>query len=458
MKELKDNKELFENKSVPKAVWTLALPTMLSMLVMVAYNLADTFFVGQTNDQAQVAAVSLVMPIFLMLMAFGNLFGIGGGAAISRFLGADRKDDVKHVSSFCFYGAIVAGVVVGGLALIFMPQIIPLTGATPNSYQYVEEYLTYLAMGAPFIVLSNAFGNIVRSDGSAKQAMFGMMLGTVVNIVLDPILILWLDMGVVGAAVATVIGNIASSVFYIALLCKKSSQLSLRLKDFTMKHRIATQVLAIGVPASLNNILMSVASIIFNVFLSQYGDAPIAAMGIAMKSNMLLIMMLMGLTMGAQPLIGYNYGAHNYDRMKKVIRYIMFVGVCIGGVLMAFYLTFSEQIVSAFINDAEVIAYGSQMVKVQATTSCILPIMFVTMTALQSMSRAKSSLILSVCRQGLVFIPSAFFANLLWGLDGLIWAQPIADTFSVILSLVLLIAVFKKLNNRNSGDAVEIIK
>ncbi len=454
MKSTSKNQELFENTPISKAVWTLALPTMASMLVTLAYNLADTFFVGQTNDQAQVAAVSLVMPVFLMMMAFGNLFGIGGGSAISRFLGAQQYDDVKHVSSFCFYGAIISGIIVGGLALIFMPQIIPLTGATPSTYHYVEQYLSYIAIGAPFIIISNAFGNIVRSDGSAKQAMIGMMLGTVVNIVLDPIMILWMDMGVIGAAVATVIGNIVGTIYYIVLLSKKSNSLSLKLKDFTMKNKIPSQVLSIGIPASLNNILMSVASIIFNVFLSQYGDAPIAAMGIAMKSNMLLIMLLMGLTMGAQPLIGYNYGAKNFDRMKKVVRYIILVGIGIGAVLMVAYLTWAEPIVSAFIKDSEVITYGTKMVRVQASTSFILPVMFVAMSALQSMGRAISSLILSICRQGLVFIPCAFFADILWGLDGLIWAQPIADVFSVILSSILLVLVFRTLTKEKVADHI----
>lgn len=437
-------KDLFESAPVGKAVWTLALPTIASMLVTVFYNLADTFFVGQTGDKSQVAAVSLVMPLFLILMAFGNLYGIGGGSAISRFIGAKKYDDVKHVSSFCFYGSIVTGIILGAVSLLFMSQIVPLTGATESTYQYIEDYITIIAIGAPFIIMSAAFGNIVRSDGSALNAMIGMMIGTVVNIVLDPIMILVLGMGVKGAALATIIGNIAATVFYIILLFKPSNSLSLRIKDFKFSGHIASNVYSIGVPACLNNILMAIASIIYNVFLTDYGDAPVAAMGIAMKVSMLTVMMLMGLTMGAQPIIGYNYGSGNVTRLKKVTRYTMITGIIIGVVISTFFLVFAQPIVTVFIDDAEVIMYGTKMLRIQASTGTLLGIMFVSMSTLQAMGKAVASLLLSICRQGLAFIPAAIIANKLFQLDGLIWAQPIADMFSIILSAVLLSVVLYK--------------
>lgn len=452
---MEPNKELFENKPISKAVWTLALPTIASMLVTVFYNLADTYFVGQTQDKAQVAAVSLVMPLFLILMAFGNLFGIGGSSAISRYIGAKRYEDVKHISSFCFYGSIVIGVLLGGFTLIFMHQIVPLTGATPGTYDYVVDYLTYIAMGAPFVILSSAFGNIVRSDGSALKAMIGMMIGTVVNIILDPIMILSMNMGVKGAAIATIIGNIAATVYYIILLCSSSNSLSLRIRDFKIKGQIATAVFAIGIPASLNNILMSFASIIYNVFLSSYGDSPIAGMGIAMKVNSLTIMLLLGLTMGAQPIIGYNYGSGNYKRMKKAISYTMVIAIIIGIVVSCLFLAFAEPIVTVFIDDAEVVAYGSKMLRIQAITGTLLGIMFVSMSSLQAMGKAVSSLVLSVCRQGLAFVPAAIILNIAFKLDGLIWAQPVSDAFSIVLSSILLVVTLKKLKVKTEQNAMQ---
>ncbi|WP_317853691.1 MATE family efflux transporter [Chakrabartyella piscis] len=436
--------DLFENQPISKSVWTLALPTIASMMVMLFYNLADTFFVGQTGDAMQVAAVSLTMPIFMLFIALGNLFGIGGSSAISRYLGAKRTDDIKHVSSFCFYGALGAGLLIGVLGLIFMETVVLLTGATEATYAYVYEYLTYLAFGAPFIVLANAYGNVVRSVGLVKEAMIGMMIGTIVNIVLDPIMILTLDMGVIGAAVATVIGNVIASIYYVILLQKGKSVLSIQPKDFTLQGKIVSDVFKIGTPASLNNLLMSIASLIYNVFLSGYGDIPVAAMGIALKANMLLIMLYLGLTMGAQPLIGYNYGAGNYTRMKQVIKYIITVALSMGVVIASIYFVTAETIVSVFINDAEVIAYGTIMLRAQAVSGCLLGIMFVSMSTLQSMGKAMASLVLSVSRQGLLFIPTIFIVNYLFGLDGLIWAQPVADCISIVVAIILLTVTLKQ--------------
>lgn len=443
--------EIFENPSISKSVWTLALPTIASMMVMLFYNLADTFFVGQTGDAMQVAAVSLTMPIFLLFIALGNLFGIGGSSAISRYLGAKRMDEIKNASSFCFYGALVAGLILGMLGIVFMDVLVPLIGATEATHDYVYEYLTYLAFGAPFIVLANAYGNVVRSIGLAKEAMVGMMIGTIVNIVLDPIMILAMDMGVIGAAVATVIGNIIAAIYYVVLLWKGKTALSIRFVDCKLKGKLVGDVLKIGVPASLNNFLMSIANIIYNVFLSGYGDIPVAAMGIALKANMLLIMLYLGLTMGVQPLIGYNFGSKNYDRMKQIIKYVMTVALTMGVIIGVIYLFAAGNIVSIFIHDEAVISYGTTMLRAQTVSGCFLGVLFVSMSTLQSMGKAGTSLILSVSRQGLLFIPSILITNYLFGLDGLIWAQPVADVISIVLSIVLLGYTYKKLHQEQNG-------
>lgn len=441
----KNHQDLFETTPIPTAVRTLAIPTTTAMLVNLFYNLADTFFVGQTNDAMQVAAVSLTMPIFLILLAFGNLYGLGGGATISRFLGSGRTDDIKHVSSFAFYASLVTGVIVGGLALLFMDVFVPLMGTTENTYHYVYQYMTYLAFGFPFIILSNCYANIVRSVGFAKEAMVGMMIGTVTNIILDPIMIFLLDMGVVGAAVATVIGNVAASLYYILLLRNGKSSLSIHPKDFSAKSYIITNVLKIGIPAALNNFLFSISNIIYNVFLSSYGEAPIAAMGIANKCNMLMVMLYLGITMGSQPLIGYAFGAQNFTRMKGTIKYISIVVVCLGAMGTLFFMVCAEPIVSVFIDDSDVISYGTTMLRNLSTTAIPLGIIFVSMSTLQAMGKAIPSLLLSVSRQGLVFIPVAILANQFFGLSGLVWAQPVSDAVSVLFSAILLIFALKKL-------------
>ena len=218
-------------------------------------------------------------------------------------------DRARNLSSFCCYGSIGLGIIVAALFIAGMDLILKLIGASANTIEYARQYLTYISFGGPFIIFATAFGNILRGEGAARESMIGNLIGTVVNIVLDPVMILGLGWGVTGAAIATVIGNIAASAFYLVYFLRKKSSLSIKLKDFKMGERIASGVASIGIPASLNNILMSFANIILNLALVGYGDTPVAAMGVAMKSNMLVVLLQIGLCAGIQPLIGYNYGA-----------------------------------------------------------------------------------------------------------------------------------------------------
>ena len=316
---MKTNTDLFEKVPVPKAVATMAVPTMISMLVVVIYNMADTFFIGQTQDPLQVAAVSLATPVFMIFMALGNLFGIGGSSAISRALGEKHKERAWHISSFCCYGALGLGVIVAIFSVLGMEVILRLIGASENTIGFARKYLLIISIGAPTILFSTAFANILRGEGAARESMVGNLLGTIVNIVLDPVMILMLGWGVTGAALATIIGNIAACLFYLQYFLRKKSTLTISLKYFKIGGGIARGVVAIGIPASLNNILMSFANIVLNQALVGYGDTPVAAMGVALKSNMLVVLLQIGLCVGIQPLIGYNYGAGNKKRLMQVI-------------------------------------------------------------------------------------------------------------------------------------------
>ena len=315
---MNSNRDLFEKASVPKAVALMAIPTIVTMLVVVIYNMADTFFIGQTGDALQVAAVSLATPVFMVFMALGNLFGIGGSSAISRALGEKNEQRARQISAFCCYGSLGVGILMTLIFILFMDGILKMIGASPATIDYARQYLTFVAIGAPFVMFGTAYGNIVRGEGAAKESMIGNLIGTITNIILDPIMILWLGWGVSGAAVATVLGNVAACIFYLYyLLHKKETVLSIKPSDFQWKNRIASGVFSIGIPASLNNILMSCANILLNKVLISYGDTPVAAMGIAMKANMIVILLQIGLCAGIQPLIGYNYGARNVKRLKK---------------------------------------------------------------------------------------------------------------------------------------------
>lgn len=445
---MNDNKALFEDAPVSKAVATMAIPTIISMLVVVIYNMADTFFIGKTDDAMQVAAVSLATPVFMVFMALGNLFGIGGSSAISRALGEKKLARARNLSAFCCYGSLGLGVIVAALFLLGMDVILKLIGSSENTYQFAKAYLTYISFGGPFIMFGTAYGNILRGEGAAKESMIGNMIGTVTNIVLDPVMILGFGWGVTGAAVATVIGNIAACLYYLLYFLQKKSSLSIRLKDLRMGEGIAAGVMAIGIPASLNNILMSCANIVLNNVLARYGDNPVAAMGVAMKANMLVVLLQIGLCAGIQPLIGYNYGARNRKRLKQVFRFTGLCAVLMGTVLTVLMVAAREAVIRAFINDSQVVDYGISMVIALQLTGPAIGILFLCINTIQGMGKALPSLVLTVCRQGLVFIPLVFILDKLFGLDGVIYAQAVADVISILLAVAICLMIFKSLDKQ----------
>ena len=445
---MKTNTDLFEKAPVPKAVATMAVPTMISMLVVVIYNMADTFFIGQTKDPLQVAAVSLATPVFMIFMALGHLFGIGGSSAISRALGERRKDRAWHISSFCCYGSLGLGVMVAVISVLGMEQILHLIGASENTIGFARQYLTIISIGAPTIMFSTAFANILRGEGASRESMVGNLLGTIVNIILDPVMILGLGWGVSGAALATIIGNIAACFFYISYYVRGKSMLSIHVKDFRMGEGIAASVAAIGIPASLNNILMSFANIILNQALVGYGDTPVAAMGVALKSNMLVVLLQIGLCVGIQPLIGYNYGSGNKKRLMQVFKFTGVVSVIMGMLLTLFMIIARKTMIQVFINDAEVVSYGIRMVVALQLSAPFIGILFLCINTIQGMGKALPSLVLTVCHQGLIFIPLIFILNAMLGLDGVIYAQPAADYLSILVGIMICMHLFRSMEHR----------
>lgn len=445
---MKTNTDLFEKAPVPKAVATMAVPTMISMLVVVIYNMADTFFIGQTKDPLQVAAVSLATPVFMIFMALGHLFGIGGSSAISRALGERRKDRAWHISSFCCYGSLGLGVMVAVISVLGMEQILHLIGASENTIGFARQYLTIISIGAPTIMFSTAFANILRGEGASRESMVGNLLGTIVNIILDPVMILGLGWGVSGAALATIIGNIAACFFYISYYVRGKSMLSIHVKDFRMGEGIAASVAAIGIPASLNNILMSFANIILNQALVGYGDTPVAAMGVALKSNMLVVLLQIGLCVGIQPLIGYNYGSGNKKRLMQVFKFTGVISVIMGMLLTLFMIIARKTMIQVFINDAEVVSYGIRMVVALQLSAPFIGILFLCINTIQGMGKALPSLVLTVCRQGLIFIPLIFILNAMLGLDGVIYAQPAADYLSILVGIMICVHLFRSMEHR----------
>ena len=437
--------ELFEKAPVSQAVLKSALPAMAAMLMVLIYNLADTFFVGQTHDAYQVAAVSLAMPVFLMFMAVGTVFGMGGTSVISRALGQGRTDYAKKVCSFCMWGCVVVGVIMAALFLIFMEPILTMVGASEGTWAYAKSYLTIVSFGGPFVLISNAFSNIVRAEGKSAEAMMGQLLGNLLNVILDPIMILLLGWNITGAAIATLIGNIVGACYYILYFVRGKSSLSVSIKELSQPEKVCGPVCAIGIPAALGSVLMSVAQIIINSQLAKYGDMAVAGMGVAMKVVTITGMVCMGLGQGVQPLLGYCVGAKLWERFKKAFRFSMLFALSLGAVLTVICYLFTNQIVSAFLSDPAAYSYAVEFSRILLTTSFLFGVFYVLINTLQAMGAATPALIINLSRQGIIFIPALYILQAVVGINGLIWAQPVADLLSIGLAAILYIRVSHKM-------------
>lgn len=439
------NLEVFSNMPVPKAVMKNALPAMAAMLMVLVYNLADTFFIGQTHNALLVAAVSLATPVYLIFMSLGTLFGIGGTSVISRALGEGNKEKARKSCAFCFWGCVFVGILLAALILIFIDPILNLIGASADTYEYAKSYLSIIVFAGPFVLISNCYGNVVRTEGESGKAMLGLLLGNLVNVILDPIFILALGLDIKGAAIATVIGNIVGAGFYISYFLKGKSMLSIRLKDFTVKQGIAASVLAIGVPAALGDVLMSVSQIIINSQISHYGDMSVAGMGVAMKVITITGMICMGLGQGVQPILGYCVGAKTWKRFKEVFKFTIIFALILGTVLAAICYVFTNQIVSAFLTDQTAFAYAVQFARILLSTSFLFGVFYVLVNALQAMGAATPALLISMSRQGIIFIPVLFILQAVIGMTGLVWAQPVADVSSILIAAILFGKTMKKM-------------
>lgn len=438
------NIEIFRDAPIPKAVITNVVPSIISMIMVLVYNLADTFFIGQTNDPYMVAAVSVATPAFLIFMAVGMLFGIGGTSLISRLLGEGKADRAKKTSAFCFWTGLAIGTVSVIFIWIFAEPICRIIGASDETIGHAMTYLNIVAVSIPCLIISNSFSNIIRAEGNPKVAMMGMLVGNLVNIVFDPIMILGFGWDVAGAAIATVMGNMVSTVMYVTHLLSKKSMLSINIKDYTVSNGIAKGVLAIGIPASLNSILLSTSNIIINNTMAGYGDMALAGLGVAMKVNMIVVMLLIGLGSGIQPLLGYCYGAGNYKRYMGVLKFSLLLAFCMSAIMTVICYCGAGPLVSAFLDNPDAFNYGMSFARILIYSGPVMGILFVFINAIQSTGKAIPALILSVSRQGLIYLPVLFiFSNVFDSARMIAAAQPVADYLSTTLAIVLFVIIYR---------------
>lgn len=441
---------IFEKAPVPQAVLKNAVPAMAAMLMVLIYNLADTFFIGQTHNDILVAAVSLATPVFLLFLAAGNIFGIGGTSVISRALGEGRSEYAKKTCSFCMWVCIVAGAALSAIFLLFTDQILTLIGASADTLGPARTYLRIVALGGPFVLISSSFSNIIRAEGQPNKAITGQLLGNLLNIVLDPVMILFFHWDIAGAAIATVIGNAAGAVYYLSYFLRGKSMLSVHIRDFSAKDGICASVLAIGIPASLGSLLMSVSHILVNALMADYNDMALAGIGVAMKVTMISSMVCIGLAQGVQPLLGYCIGAKLWDRFQKIMRFSLAFAFGLSLLMTSICYLLRNQIVGAFLTETAAFDYAVRFTNILLTTSILFGVFFVFNNALQAMGAATQALITNLSRQGIIYIPALFILQAAFGVTGLAWAQPVADLLSTALVMVLYFWSSRKLITPNS--------
>lgn len=416
-----------------KLLLTMGLPCVVIMLVNVLYNMADTFFIGQTGDTLQVAAVSLAGPAYTVFSCLGTLFGGGACTAIALALGKGEREKAKQYSAFATWAGIGVGAVCAAAILFFLNPILNLLGANEETIGFAADYLRITLLGVPFVMFNGA-ANFIRADGSTAKAMMISMAGTFLNIALDPLFILVFDWGVSGAAVATVLGNAVSSVL-VYLQVRKSDFLSISIKDFTLRKEISLRTISLGLPMAASTVLGCLASVFANRLMVQYGNIAVTAQNVASKAGMLIGMLVMGVCMGVQPAISYLYGAGEQKRLNKLVRSTAAVCLCICFVLCALCLINREAFLLAFIDDREVLELGKTMM----LPLLITPVCAIYQTCasyLQGIGKAGPATLVSLLRQGLVYVPMLFLTNALWGLTGLVFASSIADIVATLAALV----------------------
>lgn len=429
--------EIFNEPRVARAYMRLSVPLVCSMVVTLIYNLADTFFVAQTNDTNIVAGVSLGAPLFTLLMAVGNIFGQGGSSLLSRLLGQKDQEGVRHVSSFCFYITILAGVVIGIAMMIFRVPLLYVIGANEETFSHAFDYYTYLAIGAPVIMLSFIHSNLLRSEGMSKESMAGTIMGAAVNIVLDPIFISVLGWGAGGAAIATVIGYLFSDVFFALIVVKKSKILSIFPREVKIPPKHLGQIAGIGIPAAIVNIMQSVSMILVNQFLLPFGNDKIAAMGIVLKVSMIALLLLTGFAFGGQPLFGYYYGAGDKKRLSELFRFcICFISI-IALFLSVVIIVFAPALMRCFMNQDNIVADGTLMLRWQVATMVFVGVILLLTIVFQSFGKVAGSFILSVSRQGIIFLIVLAIAYYTAGYMGILVSQAISDAITAIIAVIL---------------------
>lgn len=434
---------LFETTAVPAALAIMAVPTVISQLITLIYNIADTWFIGQTKNPYMVAASSLVLTIFLMTTALANLFGVGGGSLVVRLLGAGQEDEAGKVSSLSLVMAGAAAITFSLLCLLFMDPLLRLLGASDQTIGYAKQYLLFVVVTGGFpTVMSNTMSSMLRSIGYSRQAGFGLGLGGVLNIALDPLfmfVILPDGYQVMGASIATMLSNAIAFLYFVWTYwrLRKQSILSFPRKIEKIRSSSMASIFSVGVPAALSLLLFDLTNMVINRLSASHGDIELAAIGIVLKVERLPLNIGIGICLGMVPLVAYNYSAKNFRRMRAFFSSARLAGLVTSIICVVLYRVFAAQIIAAFIPDPDTVRYGTEFLEARCFATPFMFLSFHMVHFMQAIGRGKVSFYLAAVRQLLLNIPILFLLNHLFGMTGIVWTQMTADFLNVIASYII---------------------
>ena len=436
--------DVFAKLPVPVALRKMILPAVVSQLIVLIYNMADTFYVGQTNDPYMVAATSLILPVFNITLCLAGLAGIGGGSLISRLLGQGEADEARRVSAFSLYlGLAVSALFSVGIG-VFMRPLLSLLGAGERTYEYARQYaMCVIVFGGVPTVLSNVLSNLIRSIGMSRQASTGIILGGLLNIALDPLFMFVLlpeGSEVLGAGIATCLSNCVAFLYFAVILIRlrRDPVITFSPRAGLPKRENAAAVFAVGVPSALTSLLFDLDYVIIDKLMVSYHDVALAAIGIVLKVERFPLNVGVGICQGMMPLVAYNYSAGNGKRMRDTIRLSRLVGLVVAAVSILLYELFAVQFAGLFIGDAQTVALASQFLRVRVLATPLMFLCFFTVYLFQAFGKGRVSLFLGVSRWLALNIPMLFLLNAIFGMYGIVWAQAAADFLAMLLSFYVL--------------------
>lgn len=446
MKERNNKMELLGNAPIPKALMALGIPIMIGMLINALYNLVDAYFVGGLGE-SQMGAISIVFPLGQVVVGLGLMFGNGAASYLSRLLGRGDKDTANKVASTALYSSVLVGAIIIILATIFLKPILTLLGATDTIMPYALTYARIYVVSCIFNVFNVTMNNIVTSEGAAKTTMCALLLGAILNIGLDPIFIYVLEMGVAGAAIATAISQLVSTLVYLNYVLRKKSAFTFSVREFAPTKQMMAEILKIGVPTLTFQLLTSLSIALINRAANGYGDAVIAGMGAVTRVTSMGTLVVFGFLKGFQPIAGFSYGAKKFDRLQEAIKTSILwstIFCVIVGLLMA---VFSTQIISQFTDgNAEMISVGQRSLMANGFSFMLFGFYTVYSSLFLALGKGAAGFILGACRQGICFVPVILIFPVLWGLNGILYAQPIADVISAVITVFMALHLHKELS------------